>query len=156
MAGRVDVTTNPGVLEIKMKPLTVAETRRFKADIQDAIFVSTANQGLYPWDYLGGGHLNLDISIFGGNVLLARNFLADFWSHNELSMGILQYDTKNAPPFPLLTQRWIDAHLHVLDRAAAGEWPDTEAGVTAFFAEVNKVGGSPSISTARRARSTMT
>lgn len=130
------VTSNPGVVEIPMSPLTVREFRQYKDDIQSAIFVNAAIVGLYPWDYLGGGHLNFDIRIFGGRVMLARNFLADFWSHNELSMGALNYDTNNAVPFALYQNASIQAVVHVLDRAAAGEWPDTELGVRQFLNEV--------------------
>jgi len=134
-----EVTNNPGVIEIRMSPLTVADTRRFKDDIQDAIFVSAANVELFPWDYLGGGHMNFDTRIFGGSVLLARNFLVDFWSHSELSMGILNYDTNNAMPLALYGDDEIAGIKAVIARADAGAYGKGEAAIQAFFYDINKI-----------------
>jgi hypothetical protein len=134
-----EVTTNPGVLEIKMKPMTVKETRLFKDDIQSAIFVNAAIVGLFPWDYLGGGHLNFDISIFGNRVLFARNFIVDFFNHGELAMGALSYDTNNAVPFALFNDKEQRDIAHVIALSDAGEFPDTEEGVKKFLSEINRI-----------------
>lgn len=94
------VTTDPGVAEITVSPMTAEEWEKFVPDIQDAIFVSAANMGMFPQDYLGGGHISVDIAHFENNPLLLRNFLADLINHNELFMGALNYDVQNsASPF---------------------------------------------------------
>ena len=87
-----------GVLEVQMKPMKAGTFAKHASDIQDAIFTSAANIDLTPLDYLGGGHINLSISSFDGDALLIRNFLADYFNHNELAMGALNYDTNNALP----------------------------------------------------------
>lgn len=134
-----EVTTNPGVLEIKMSPLTLADTKRFKADIQDAIFVSAANVGLFPWDYLGGGHLNFDVRIFNGSLLLARNFVVDFWNHNELSMGIFNYDNNNAMPMALYNDDEIEKIRSILEEVDSGKYSNDEEGIAKFFNALTSV-----------------
>lgn len=129
------VTQDPGVAEILMSPLTLKDFKRFKGDIQDAIFASAANSELYVWDFLGGGHINFDTRIFGGDILLARNFLVDFWNHSELAMGIFGYDTINALPLALYRAEDQDKIRWVLDRAAQGRFSSVED----FFEEVNHV-----------------
>lgn len=90
------VTPDVGVVEIKMSPLSVNDWKRFAVDIQDAVFVTAANEGLYPALFAGGGHITVHLKIFRNNVLLARNFIVDYWNHNELAMGAFGYDTHNA------------------------------------------------------------
>lgn len=133
------VTDNPGVLEIPMKPMTLAEIKRFKHDIQDAIFASAANSGLEVWDYLGGGHINFDIRIFGGKILLARNFVVDFWNHGELAMGILNYDTTNALPLNLYKPITVQAIRKIIERCDRGEFGDGEPAIERFLAELDSV-----------------
>jgi hypothetical protein len=84
-----------GVIEIKMKD-ELANYKRFKDNMQDAIFASAANEGLFAPLYLGGGHLNLGMEAFEGNDLLLRNFLVDMFNHNELFLGVMNHDTNNA------------------------------------------------------------
>ncbi len=133
------VTEDPGVLEVTMDPMTVAEFRKFKSDIQDAVFASAAAVGLYPWDFLGGGHINVDIGIFGGSLLLARNFVVDFWSHNELAMGIFNYDPLNAVSLSLYRFEHIEKIREVIARSDAGEYGEGTQAIERFFAALNKV-----------------
>ncbi len=135
----LQVTKNPGVIEFKKKPMTIKETKRFKSDIQDAIFASSAAVGLFPWDYLGGGHLNMDTNIFGNNVRLARNFVVDFWNHNELAMGILNYDTNNAMPFQHFTYDVQRRLMAVIHRADMGGFTNTMSGVQDFFSALDYI-----------------
>lgn len=146
------VKQDPGVIEITMSPLTVRETRKYLSDIQDAIFVSAANCGLFPWDFLGGGHLNIDYRVFNNRILLARNFIVDFWNHNELAMGIMNFDTRNAFPFVLYDDAEKQKMMKLIARADAGEFPDTAEGVQQFFESLsgsrgytmlNRAGNSP-------------
>jgi len=131
------VSTDPGVVEITMEPMPLVDWRRFKDDIQDAIFVSAANVGLFPWDYLGGGHLNISYKVFGESILLARNFVVDFWNHNELAMGILNFDLNNAFPAALFFNASIDELKSVLTRMEAGEFLDGQHDIAEFFLALN-------------------
>jgi hypothetical protein len=95
--------TDPKVVEVQMKPMTVSEFTRFQGDIQDAVFVSAANEGWFPALFQGGGHINIGVNeIIEYSPLLMRNFLADLINHSELFFGIFNYDTNNALPYPLL------------------------------------------------------
>lgn len=89
------------VMEIKMFPAPAEYFRRFKDDMQDAIFASAANAGLFPALFRGGGHINISSSAFDTDLFL-RNFLVDLMNHNELFMGVFGYDTNNALPFALI------------------------------------------------------
>lgn len=94
-----------GVIEAKTIPADVEFYRRIQGDMQDAIFVSAANEGFAPAPWLGGGHINLGTSVFRGNDLLLRNFLVDMINHNELFLGVFNHDTNNAASFCLQTRR---------------------------------------------------
>ncbi len=85
------------VLEIKTIPESPEYYRRYMSDMQDAIFVSAGNEGLWPAMFMGGGHINLGLEAFDGNPLLLRNFIVDtMLNHNELFLGVFNYDTHNA------------------------------------------------------------
>lgn len=91
-----------GSAEVQTKHMTVAEFKRYKSDMQDAIFVSAANVGYFPEWWRGGGHINIDVTNFKENRLLYRNFVVDLLNHNELFMGIFNYDMQNAEPHELM------------------------------------------------------
>lgn len=134
-----EIMKDMGAMEFRMSPMTVAEFKRFKDDIHDAIFVTCANVGLFPWDFLGGGHINIGVEIFGGDILLASNFLKDTWNHNELSMGVLSYDTNNASPMQFFVDSSINAIQFILAKADRGAYPNTNEGVMQLFKDVNAV-----------------
>jgi hypothetical protein len=96
------VTTDPGVVEIKMSPETALFFEQHASNIQDAIFTSAHAVNLYPALFTGGGHISIGKKIFEDDALLFRNFLVDFFNHAELSMGIMGYDTNNALPLNML------------------------------------------------------
>lgn len=117
------VDTDPGVLEVTMKPMSADEIRLYKDDIQDAIFVSAANENLFPWEYMGGGHINIDLASFDDDYLWFRNFIIDYWNHNELAMGALGYDTHNALSFSQMdihSRREIKAAIAAADAGRFG------------------------------------
>jgi hypothetical protein len=95
------ISTDSGGHEVGMSPMSVAEYKKFEADIHDAIFVSAANSGYFPALWQGGGHINVDITEFRKNPLLFRNWIADMLSHGELFMGIFNYDISNQRPHQL-------------------------------------------------------
>lgn len=115
-----------GGIEFTMKPMTVDEYKRFKDDIQDAIFVSAANQGYFPQLWRGGGHINVDITNFRNNPVYMRNFIVDLWNHNELFMGIFNYDTHNAIPHHFSTNL-AEKVAHVDEMIRSGQGSDFDA-----------------------------
>lgn len=131
------VGINPGIVEIRMNPMTVEQIRLHKDDIQDAIFASAANTGLFAWDFLGGGHINVGLAQFGDNILLVRNFIVDFWNHNELAMGILSYDTNNALPVWMLRESTIQNIKKVLAACDRGVYPSTYEGIRTFLRDMD-------------------
>jgi hypothetical protein len=84
-----------------MRPMSVATAKKYASDIQDAIFVSAYNINRFPQAFAGGGHINVGTLQLTAHPLLLRNFLMDFYNHNELSLGIFSYDTNNAMAFDL-------------------------------------------------------
>lgn len=106
-------------MEIRMSPGSVEFFRHFKDDMQDAIFASAANEGIYaPW-YRGGGHINISATAFDSDLLL-RNFIVDMINHDELFMGILGYDTNNALPFQLIPPKAQQKVYKVIDEFDRG------------------------------------
>ncbi|RME18331.1 MAG: hypothetical protein D6797_00640 [Bdellovibrio sp.] len=102
-----NVTTDLGVIEVKMPPMTAEDYMKYESDIQKAIFDSAYNVGMIPLLFLGGGHISIGLDYFKNDLLLLRNFIVDFINHNELSMGILNYDTNNALPLWLFPEHQI-------------------------------------------------
>lgn len=110
-----------GVVEVKTIPGSVDFFRKFERDMQDAIFASASNEGFFPAMFQGGGHVNIGLGAFDGNDLLLRNFIVDLYNHNELFMGVFNYDTSNALPFDLLNpevRRQMKAEIRAFDQAA--------------------------------------
>jgi hypothetical protein len=113
-----DLTKDPAVLEVQMKPGTVEMFATYASDMQDAIFVSAANANLFPQDYLGGGHINISFKTFKSNPRLLRNWVVDLFNHNELFIGIFGFDTKNSMSWNL--KRKNDAFKEVVQRFDEG------------------------------------
>lgn len=120
-----------GSVEVQTRPMTVADFKRYKDDLNDAIFVSAANEAYFPELWRGGGHINIDLTVFKENLLLYRNFIVDLLNHNELFMGILNYDMHSANPHELLQfadtefrgERFdIDYPLHLVDNGIRTDW----------------------------------
>lgn len=98
----VEGHTNGQTLEVRMSPATVEYFKHFKDDMQDAIFISAANERVFPPMFRGGGHINISDTAFDSGLLF-RNFIVDTMiNHNELFMGVFGYDTNNALPFWML------------------------------------------------------
>jgi hypothetical protein len=110
---RFGIKNDNGGIEVEMLPMQVEGYEKFSSDMQDAIFVTAANEHFFPMLFSGGGHINMGLECFRHNYLLARNFIVDYFiNHTELGLGVMNYDTNNAAPFPLLAK---DAQDKVLD-----------------------------------------
>jgi hypothetical protein len=102
---QVRLVTDPGVYEVQTTPMTVREFAKYQKIIQRDIFDNIKK--LYtatPLLFVGGGHINVGMKEFVANPNLLRNFLIDFYNHNELSLGIFGYDTNNALSFSMLSK----------------------------------------------------
>lgn len=100
---------DPGVIEVVMTPASVEEFRKYAADIQDAIFVTAANEGIFPGLFVGGGHISINTEYLLENPMVYRNFLADLLvNHCELFMGVFGFDTNNAIPQLMMSSEMFD------------------------------------------------
>lgn len=127
-----EVDTDPGVLEIKMNPMTLKESERFEDDINDAIFVTASNTGLIPSLFMGGGHLNIGIEQLLKHPMLLRNFLVDLYNNDFLNQGIFGYNLLAALPpsfFSEDDQRNIKKAFDFFDSSAE---PDVDAFLSAL------------------------
>lgn len=131
------ISLDPGVLEIKMAPMGIDSYKKFASDIQDAIFVSAANTGLFPWDYQGGGHVNIGLSEIAENPLLLRNFLVDLYNHPELTMGAWGYDTNNALPWHMTSEKSQEQFQKVIQKFDQGVFKKI-GGIKDFLKAVRK------------------
>jgi hypothetical protein len=118
-----EVTTDPGVVEVKMKPLTVTEiaSARYKGRIQNDLFDIAASLGMIP-GRVGGGHIHMGLQTsVGSDLLLMRNLLVDFANHPELALGILHNDMRNAPPISRLPIEQQNAFKKIIAEVDSGE-----------------------------------
>jgi hypothetical protein len=127
--------TDNGVVEVKMAPMTWPEYAHYASDIQDAIFTSAANEGRFPALFSGGGHISIGVDVLiQESPLLFRNLLADLINHSELFMGIFNYDTNNALPFPLAA---AERRARVLESFRAFDRNETD--LTQLISSINSV-----------------
>ncbi len=125
------------VIEVNTIPADVDFYERFENDMQDAIFVSAANEGFYPALYLGGGHINLGLSAFDGNILLLRNFVVDhLFNHNELFLGIFNYDSHNAASIYLQTENIRNRVLAIIKDFDDGKYRNSIDGQKNFLRDI--------------------
>jgi hypothetical protein len=91
-----EITLDPGVIEIKAKPIRLDQFANVKPDMDKLVWEIAEDLGLKG---KGGGHLNFGIeSTFGGDSRLFRDFLSDYFNNPGLSQGVLGYsDFANAP-----------------------------------------------------------
>lgn len=131
-----EISPDIQVVEVKMSPLPAEVFRRFKSDMQDAIFASASNENLFPALFLGGGHINIDLETLLERPLLLRNFIVDLFNHSELFLGAFNYDTNNALPFPLFPLRTRLAISEIVNRFDRGEY-NGELGAIRFLRELH-------------------
>lgn len=137
------ITKDPGVIEVRMSPMTAHRYRLFAQDIQDAIFASANNIGLIPWDYLGGGHINIGLLELYDHPLLLRNFIVDFYNHPSLSMGIFNYDTNNALPLQMLQPGILERFLRVIAQFDRNYYQETESFLFDLYKNLHISKGDP-------------
>lgn len=117
-----DITLDPAVVEIKVKPSTVDEFKRQADRIQTDIFDFAKNElGLKPPKELGG-HIHIGFeSGFNGNLKHFRNFFVDLMNHQELWTLMKYKDFANAPPLAALPKSNILALELIIEDLDAGK-----------------------------------
>lgn len=100
----IRVAYDPGVVEVQMSPLTVAQLYKWKDTINEYIFETAKKLRLTPRFEGSGGHLNIGMkSAFGEDSELFLRFFTEFANLPPLSTGILGNDFYNAPTFATLS-----------------------------------------------------
>ncbi len=85
----------------------------------DALFAIAASVGLEPHERIGGGHIHIARTSFGSELAI-RNFIVDYCNHPELALGVLGFDSLNAPPLASAPDESIDAFVEGLAAFDAG------------------------------------
>jgi len=107
-----------GGLELLTNPMTIQQFKKYKNDIQDAVFASASVCGYFPALWTGGGHINIDVTNFHDRPMLFRNFIVDLLNHNELFMGIFEYNgvsTTVSMPHELASTSDIPAAIEMIE-----------------------------------------
>jgi hypothetical protein len=114
------ISMDPSCVEIQTKPATHAELTAISDRIDDHIFETAGELGLFPDEDTGAGHLNFGAtSTFGDDPNLFLSYAADFANHPELSHGAWGLDRLNAPAMSELKQTQRDAFLKIMKDARA-------------------------------------
>ena len=119
------VATDPQVVELQTKPLSLNEYRELEPYIQTHIYNIAEDICLYPTTYTDG-HSNIGVKSAFSNVKELANFYLDTYNHPELGFGVLGFDTHNAPSLLLQTQLQINALKTILKEIEFDEIVDFE------------------------------
>jgi len=134
------IATDPGVVEVQMKPLTVREIERHLVRIQNDLFDSAEDHELVP-DDIGAGHIHMGLqSSIGSDVRLFRNLLVDMANHPELSHGLLAPERNgNALSFVDLSTAQQAAFARVISEVDRGQIRDVQTLAQRLNTEVYNV-----------------
>jgi hypothetical protein len=104
------VSTDPGVVEVQGRPLSLKEWRDHEDRLDKDIFkVARDASSIVPHRSAGSGHLHMDIaSHFRGNFRLLVDFLIDFQNHPYLALCALGETFITNPPLAIQSQSQID------------------------------------------------
>lgn len=89
--------TDPGVIEVTMSPMSVEEFKMHSELLQKLAFSFTKEAGLFPSQWVGSGHVSIGFDYFKNKPLLFKDFMFDYFNHNELATVIFENDLYNAP-----------------------------------------------------------
>lgn len=96
------ISWDPTVVEIIMKPSSLKEFRANADDIEKYLYAPAARLELKGADNLGG-HVNIGLnSAFGEDAELFLRYFIDYANHPELALGVFAYDIYNGPPLSVL------------------------------------------------------
>lgn len=122
-----DITLDPTVIEVKVKPGTLADFKKNRDRIQEDIFDFAANELKIRPPKEAGGHIHMGaLSAFGSNMKLLRNYIVDIMNHQELWL-LMGEDFRNAPPLALLGDGRHQAYLAIIADLDSGKISDFSA-----------------------------
>ena len=114
------VSTDPGVVELQFAPATLKGFKKRQALLKTHVYDVAEELGLHVDVESGANHLHLDLAeTFGGNALLFRNFLVDWFNHSLVLQRILNGDLYNSPPISaqsLESRHAFKAAIEAFDR----------------------------------------
>ncbi len=93
----INYSTDPGAVEITMSPMSVETFKKNKDLFQKLIFDSCQEAHLYPSQWIGSGHISIGYEYFLKRKQLMKDFMFDYFNHNELATVIFENDIYNAP-----------------------------------------------------------
>lgn len=109
------LSSDPGVIEIQTKPTTLRMLENRRDRIQEDIFDTGAQLGLFPSHNDGGGHIHIGAQAVFERRDLLRDFLVDYANHPELAMGILEQDEANAAHLSVLKPKQRKAFAALIE-----------------------------------------
>lgn len=112
---RVLVGVDYGVIEVKTGAHNWTYYLKMTSHFH-ALWEDLKEMGYTPAVFLGGGHLSVGLRELLAIQNLTRKFVRDFYRHNELSMGILNFDGANALPWTLLPQAKLPRLQELIDQ----------------------------------------
>ena len=115
---KILVGVDYGVIEVKTGAHNEAYYQRMTSHYH-ALWEDLKSMGYQPAMFRGGGHLSVGLKELLSRENLTRKFVRDTYRHNELSMGILGFDSQNAVPLQLLPASKL-VHLQRLIKQIRG------------------------------------
>lgn len=122
-----EVTLDPTVIEVKLKPSTLADFKKNAERIQRDVFdFARTELGLNP-PKEAGGHIHLGYkSSFNEDIRAFRNFMVDIMNHQELWTMMKNTDFRNAPPLSALPESSYEAFTKIISDIDSGKLKDIE------------------------------
>lgn len=84
---RIAITTDPGVLEVQVSPLSLKQWKKKSKFFQEYIFDVMKNAGLAPHEREGAGHINIGLGYFESKPELVERFIIDYL--NNPGVGVV-------------------------------------------------------------------
>lgn len=113
-AWSVEIDLDPWVVEIKMSPMTTVQIREHLPEIQELIFESAHEIGLYSQDTAGHIHVGLE-SAFNNDPLLFRNFIVDWTIYSRMAFVLFGADALSGPTIDMLGRRRYNNFRKIID-----------------------------------------
>lgn len=103
-----------GVIEIKTGRHSLPEFEASKEHFKD-LWRDLKEMSFKPALFRGGGHISIGLRELLPFPLVLQNFVRDYFRHNELSMGVMSYDTGNSLPLALLPDENLETLRQLID-----------------------------------------
>lgn len=134
----ITVATDIGTFEAKLSPGTLAQMEERAPLVQRDLFDNMAMIEVNPQEFRGGGHIHIGVGAFGNDLTLFRNFVVDYYNHNGLAEGGLNFDENNSRSLALAPDGDKNAVREVIREIDNGTITDLRQAMT----KLNKARGS--------------